>query len=416
MGQSCQKNQGSTLLGRMAKLRSIWAKNFRSIRELRLDDLPDVVVLFGENEAGKSNLLLAVSTLVQMLQELGPDSLHLSERVHCVRGNSTLLGSLNGSIRNGESQLELGGRFELSGESYTFTCRYRDGELQIIQAEWPEGSSPNTQCDVFLRLQSFLKCGVIAVSGQRQLSTEYLSAEPPKAVDSHGHNLKEHLFRSANHPVPDLRSRYHEHFLKMVRGGPYPEKAEPQVALTGNLIEVIAGPGRLEECGSGYRHWVILCGLIAMSGAPVALIEEPETGLSWNSQKAIAQGLRQTVAAGLVAQLFLATHSFIWLDAVADGTWFEVSNLEGCTVATRKSGRSELLERFPIDAPAVGSSNPLRVVAGGYLRLPDRALRHLDATRDSHLFCELESHQPTVRLIPDTVMDQLLSSPETSDD
>ncbi len=50
----------------MIRLKDIHAENFRSLADVRLTDLPPVVLFYGENNTGKSNLLRAVSTFLRL--------------------------------------------------------------------------------------------------------------------------------------------------------------------------------------------------------------------------------------------------------------------------------------------------------------------------------------------------------------
>lgn len=51
----------------MLRLKSFRAKNLRSWAEVEITDLPDIVLFYGDNDSGKSNLLLGITLLGQML-------------------------------------------------------------------------------------------------------------------------------------------------------------------------------------------------------------------------------------------------------------------------------------------------------------------------------------------------------------
>ena len=47
------------------RVKRLTVENFRSFREVTLDDLSDIVILIGENDCGKSNLLEAIRVLFE---------------------------------------------------------------------------------------------------------------------------------------------------------------------------------------------------------------------------------------------------------------------------------------------------------------------------------------------------------------
>lgn len=52
------------------RLTKFYARDFRSLREVDLDDLPPVVLLYGENDTGKSNLIQAIGVWFRIIQSL----------------------------------------------------------------------------------------------------------------------------------------------------------------------------------------------------------------------------------------------------------------------------------------------------------------------------------------------------------
>ncbi|HCK82280.1 MAG TPA: hypothetical protein PK880_10615 [Candidatus Competibacter sp.] len=52
-------------------LTSFAARNFRSLRDVTVSDLPPVVLLYGENDTGKSNFIQAVGIWLRIVQDVG---------------------------------------------------------------------------------------------------------------------------------------------------------------------------------------------------------------------------------------------------------------------------------------------------------------------------------------------------------
>ena len=51
------------------KITDVIIKNFRSIEHAKLDDCGDINILIGKNNAGKSNILLAISTFFEFMKQ-----------------------------------------------------------------------------------------------------------------------------------------------------------------------------------------------------------------------------------------------------------------------------------------------------------------------------------------------------------
>ena len=52
------------------RLTSFAARDFRSLRDVQVEDLPPVVLLYGENDTGKSNLIQVVGVWLRIVQAL----------------------------------------------------------------------------------------------------------------------------------------------------------------------------------------------------------------------------------------------------------------------------------------------------------------------------------------------------------
>lgn len=57
------------------RLTSFAARNFRSLRDVVMSDLPpSFCLLYGENDTGKSNLIQAVGVWLRIVQALAPET------------------------------------------------------------------------------------------------------------------------------------------------------------------------------------------------------------------------------------------------------------------------------------------------------------------------------------------------------
>lgn len=393
----------------MTHLTSFQARNFRTLRNVSVDELPGIVILYGEHDTGKSNFLLAVQCWLQLLQAIGLEGLFQSSQDK--RIDREIHQKSFSQVTHGEVEFELGGGLEISGQLFEFQIEITSGEVRLTKAIWPNGkvdepvSSQEPEAKL---LAGFLASPWMMVGAERRFVEESLGA-PGEQLDPCGSNVKRHLFWAAHSTDPQVRSLYHEQFCSRVRTGPFASLPRPILALDGSRIKLLIDSTRIEECGTGFRQWAAVCALLAASGAVLAGVEEPEAHLSWEGQLAVFQALRKFQAAGSPQQLFLTTHSPLGLEASCDGTWFEVGKGREGTVVHRRQSRERLATLFPELPNLPVDDRVLQVTQGGRLRLPEKAVRHLDLRPDGHLYCvEEDSPVRGVRLITDDEMGRYL--------
>jgi hypothetical protein len=297
--------------------------DYRSIHELTLEDIPDVVVLYGNNDAGKSNVLEAIGTWFSTVRRLLSDG-RLSRDKQTELSDSALreaLGPKSGSMfRHGQIQCIVGGTVEIDEGTWSAQFHYLrlDEGVLVTVAEIafngrvgaaPDAALPGPAVDR-LRNHSWL-----CISARRRLDIEFLptgaSENGSGPVDPDAADLKLRLFRAARGTNPAGRRLFKDRVVPIVTGPPLNLPApDPRVGSEGELA-LYLDEHPLEERGSGLQQWVILSSLLALSEADIAAIEEPEAHLSWEAQAQVAGALR-----GLVErkdtpswQLFVETHS-----------------------------------------------------------------------------------------------------------
>lgn len=374
----------------MTRLTSFHARNFRTLRDVSVDELPGVVLLYGTNDVGKSNLVLALQYWLQLLSEIGPEGLYQSPRSKSVEPE--FHGEVFSQVTHGESKMELGGRLLLSGQAFEFHVQVTADEVRVLKAMWPSSSmdAPISQHETRILAEFLRDCWVLA-DAERRFAREYLTSHNQDAeIDPCGSNLKQHLFFTAHSKKPAIRNRFQE-FCARVRVGPFAALPSPILALDGSQIELLMDSSRVEDCGAGFRQWAAACAMLTASGARFAAVEEPEVHLSWEGQRGVFWALRKFQEAGSPHQLFLTTHSPVALVASSDGTWFEVQRGPNGTTIHRRHSRERLAVLFPELAEAPLDDRVLHLMQGGYVRLSEQALKHLDVKPEEHLYCALQT-------------------------
>ncbi len=251
------------------RLAAFAARDFRSLRDIRIgslgdadggsgSDLPPVVLLYGENDTGKSNLIEAVGVWLRIVQALAwatPSGLKQRELVGLdlyeghepdwtderrpnAPGADELLGpDPDGLFRYGSDGFELDGRLLLTGPAgarrFRFALRVAraDRELSctVTTALWPNGRRdrpvPIKGDEDAERLRRALRHVWQQVGAERHFDAERLPATPAEAaegpLDPGGANLKLALFRAANGIDAEGRVLVRDRFAPLLTGPPF---------------------------------------------------------------------------------------------------------------------------------------------------------------------------------------------------
>ena len=419
----------------MMRITSFAARNYRSLFDVHMEKIPSLVLLYGDNDAGKSNLIEAIGSWIWALQELcaaapghrGNERLYQGHEDFWSEGTAKrLLGERYLELFTHEkSQLELEGTLRIhegsrpsEKQEYSFGLRLsREAEAAIkctvLCAIWPGGrrvekrsEMPQEHLDMLRRA---LRHPWQRVAASRELNRDEMlpvrtAADQDTRLDPTGSNLKLRLFLAANAIDPELRRVYRDGFLPLVQNGPFRLPEASSAMDYGGRIELLLGDHAADQHGSGPQQWLLIAGLLAMSHAPVAAIEEPEAHMSWEAQGKLARTLKELIeiAGRSPNQLFLSTHSVRMVTGIGDPIWYSVTGRNAGTEVRRVTGLQELLAKFwKPDTPIPDSS--MRVFAGGILRLPDEIMQHLDAEPGSLVFKKLEA-DGSVRLMGESWM------------
>jgi hypothetical protein len=411
------------------------ARDFRSLRDVRIgafrdaggtpiDDLPPIVLLYGENDTGKSNLIEAVGVWLRIVQALAwatplglrrrdlvgldlyeqhePD--WSDERTPDAPDPDTILGSDPDALfRYGSARLELEGELLLTGAAgerrfrFGFRIELDDGRphCTVLTAHWPSGrmDKPIPLDDDAKRLRGALRNVWQQVGAERHFTAERLPGTPGEIaewpLDPTGANLKLRLFRAANGVDSQSRQLVREGFAPLLTGRPFDLPPPLPVISSQGELGLLVGDRPIEHRGSGPQQWALMAGLLTMSRAPAAGLEEPEAHLSLNAQARIAEVLRALITdpSRPPHQLFVSSHSDVMLDLrQGDQPFFETTITDGATRVERSQDIGRIFARF--EKPRIEDVRCRRLLGANHVRLSDEAVRHLKARSGDKLFEE----------------------------
>jgi hypothetical protein len=386
----------------MTRLRSLRMTDWRSIADAEitlLDGTP--TLLYGENDAGKSNVLAAVESFCRLLSRavadghtgagdtfawvnpaagmVTPDgAVELSHPIRYGATRAILVGSL---LTDTGEQVTV--RFDITLDELTPGEDRPTRKVEVAQFDGPVPASPPD---------------VLRVGEGRAFHEEFLPdrraplASSPVSPDGTGAKLA--LFRCANHHRTDVRARFREDFKQLVDSSPF-DLPELIVAVGDRLeIQVLVGDRPIEERGAGPQQWVLAAAMIATASPDIVLFEEPETNLSWKAQQRLV-GMLQAVAGG--RQVVVATHSPHLGNLAGDrGPWYRVQRDVGAgTTLESCSGVDTLWGEYRLSLEtAEGPNDPrkLTLFPGNLIRLHDASVRHLGIAAGDVVVASLEPH------------------------
>lgn len=376
------------------RIASLWAKGFRSLRQVRLDNLGAVNIFHGPNGAGKSNILEAIGVLIKlsataMLQ--APTLVQRpSYRAQCAIEQG-IVERADLSAHDASRVMVLGARFTEAAESPPIlraapldlpdltlevtldwaserepkltisTLRAGDqdilGQLDVPflspRASAEERAEQQRRAQLSSQLSRLLVSALPSrayglIRADRSLGPEKATS-PPEGEDvisfhlNHGH-LKSALLAAQIDPRHEVRRRLNA--LRSLLAGPplhrqpFDPVQDPRSGAV-DLREFLPEPnpdGRdisVERAGSGVARLYLILAPAVLLGARAIGIEEPEAHLhpATNGQK-LRQLLLRLVEDKLIDQLFISTHSSLF--ALDPTGYFDVQlDSDGCTVVRR---------------------------------------------------------------------------------
>jgi AAA domain, putative AbiEii toxin, Type IV TA system len=368
------------------RIASFWAKGFRSLRDVHLDDLGPFNVFYGPNGSGKSNILEAIDAWLRLVaialdpyvEPLSPTDvrgerargkLALSDSDAPVHPHDFALGSprpkmfLEGTLT--EVSPEIGrARIAVSLNGTVSRPILSLDELEIDRLPLEPASAQMSPEQIRRRealervdlAHDFSLIAADRMPRTKQAEQPPVGKEPLSWYFRRGH-LKDALFAAQVAPSSDTVQAF-DRFRQLMSGPPLnrpPFRAveDPHTRLR-DLREQLQPPldGQdisLDLAGLGIAqiYWILAQAML--SGARMVAIEEPEAHLhAPTSGRDLCELLERLVEERYVDQLFIATHHHQF--ALAE-EYFDVSlDATGSTQIERRP-RDEAVKHFYEPSP-----------------------------------------------------------------
>ncbi len=356
---------------------SLWIENFRNIHKLKLEGLGPLCVFYGENGAGKSNILEAIGAIFRGLGRWKPgdESFDLGLGDADVRRGAypyvdeVVLGA---TLRSSRPQAADGQDFPkaLAVEFRRFVDDglFRAAKLEVawnggvvdLLAASPEDDDGKWQVESGVRRVHLAARQFRLVPAVRSVAIE--RAEPPGESTAPGDRiggllsrgrLKHALVESMTSPDIAIRSGL-DTMRKMLGGPPLhrppfdpvynPSTQAYELTEVSRTAEGALRSAPLDLAGLGVQQvYAVLAGVL-VTGASIAAVEEPEAHLHPRTTgRQLRALLQRCVDEHHVQQLFVATHSNLF-DLDSNGFWLVRNDKAGGTVVER-SGDFARLDR-----------------------------------------------------------------------
>jgi hypothetical protein len=353
------------------KIKKFWARGYRSLRDVTLDDLGDFNIFYGPNGSGKSNVLQALQTLFYVMPlavdtAYGPEDARLSFR-EAGRQAAEWIQEDDFFGREDTQAIDMGAviedptlRFEgalYQGEPVQrvevaiLFARVRQGQYALqftrLYINQQQPGLPFTEPEIRDVLrgivpQAFTHLGVTRTLSVNAHRDGALSASRIVGTIPDGEVVRE-LFQAKNARDRVLRERFdrvRDFMTKTLHRGEFDVFMDPETERL-ELREMLPAPNplhldiRLDHAGHGVVQMYAIVASILLAGGPLVAIEEPEAHLHAPTLgRELRAVLHSMVVDGRVHQLFIATHSNLF-DLDLTGYW-DVSLVEGETRVARK--------------------------------------------------------------------------------
>ncbi len=391
------------------RIQEFWAEGFRSLKSVHLRELGAFNIFYGENGAGKSNILAALELLVRAASLRIPGSENLEEPsgrawvAELIRGEDFCHFASVPKIRLGATLASSGDRpvFALTELTLELCCERLPGRgvcVSVSRLEDQDGEDlrrlwrRNGDIDREARDQlgrwfeeTFAEQSYRLVPAVRAIGSEVgeLNAHdrPSLALLLEQGRIKEAFVLALTSPDPVIRARFTRLRRLLMEPPlsrpPFDPVYDPHTRRY-EIVEQAQGSGGrdvpLDLAGLGVQHVYAVLGQILLGRASAVGIEEPEAHLhAPTSGRHLRELLHRLVEVGDVQQLFIATHSNLFdLDPTG---YYDVRREGGVTIVERKVGLSEIdLRHLYEPGPAKRAlADLLRLVEPGtpVLRRPD---------------------------------------------
>jgi AAA ATPase domain/AAA domain len=365
------------------RIESFWARGFRSLRDVRIDQLGPFNVFYGPNGSGKSNILAAIETWLRLvriaLQTTGmvpldamSDRLPHQQKIERMRGHLAYreagapVRAHDFALHSSRRMITLGGTLSDLGAGVEHA--EIEVQLDVMAPERPslhrlatvdgvplehDIQGTEAQREKIAALESVdWERKLSLISADRMPRIEAAGERPPDGAEPlswyfRRGQLKDALFAAQNATSPTM-VRALERFRQFMAGSPLhrrPFRAveDPHTGVR-DLREWLPPPLdahdlSLDLAGLGISQIYWILGQAMLSGAAVVGIEEPEAHLhAPTTGRDLRVLLGRLVKEEHIDQLFIATHSNLFdLD---DKGFFDVRLVCGETV----------VEKMPLDA------------------------------------------------------------------
>jgi len=337
-------------------IQQLTVKNYRSLRNVQIGNLQPIVVFYGDNDSGKSNILSFLEDVFrpkqeQVLPETATTEAPVSasvfwrgeiddfsdnfyknqsepieftivvrfsrQEIDVITGTPEVSAQLSGE--NDNANLTINGRIEAIGadraKMVLVEARLNNKSFYSTDDAGPKylsdfGLAPAQALDAFNKVMGSLDNGFVRVPANRFITTEKeLPSSESAQLDAA--TFKNWLFQtSLNRDTEGNFRRISDEFA-----------AEPfshgrlSLARVGENLEVFVERKDgfklpLGRKGTGVQQLLMILAYVAVSKAPIVGIEELEINLSPQSQTAIFNDLLRIIqAGGPIKQIFLTTHS-----------------------------------------------------------------------------------------------------------
>ncbi len=342
-------------MGARTAIRRLSVQGYRSLHDVTLDDLPDLVVLHGPNGAGKSNLLRAARLALQVVR------LFYTIRTNTTTTELTLAKAQKElDLRPDDFRRGLVGRDGVPEMRISLTVDVKEGvdkarpvwlsvtlrlpsDSQIECRAYGENTAPWNLFDELAIPRLLQRSPAYRVPGaeddpQGALYQAFLSED--KAEREAAHRLSKRLSKAGLFGAPSDGIA-----LFPVDSRTYGEK---QI----RLQHPIHGELPLRNLGSGEQQIVLLLAQRVITPYPIAHVEEPEAHLHATFMEPLAKILRDSVLGDDgppdVDQLWIATHHHAF--AIAE-EFFDVSLDDAGATRVERKKRDEAVKHFYEPSP-----------------------------------------------------------------
>lgn len=355
------------------RIESFWARGFRSLRDVRIDDLGAFNVFYGPNGSGKSNILAAIEAWLRLipiaLRAYNFFPAHRDEQLENMRGRVAFTGAAapvrahdfglfgpRRTITLGGVLSDLSADIALAEIELVFEATAQQEPTLNLVSVKVEGVSlkvgdqitdaEREKLDVLENVAWERKLSLVAADRMPRVETRGErppeNAEPLSWYFRRG-QLKDALFAAQNATSP-ATVRALERFRQLLAGAPLhrrPFRAveDPHTGVR-DLREWLPPPLddhdiSLDLAGLGIAQIYWILGQAMLSGASIVGIEEPEAHLhAPTTGRHLRLLLQRLVEEKHVNQLLIATHSNLFdLDSTG---FFDVKLENGETIVTKK--------------------------------------------------------------------------------